>query len=73
VKHMCSNLFNPSGTGFFTLKVRAMNDLSTSDVDVDLEKILQACQNYSDSPTSPDGNIVCISINSRHLFTLVYT
>ncbi|XP_072237410.1 polycystin-1-like protein 2 [Leuresthes tenuis] len=42
--------------GFFTLKIRVRNDISTSDVAVDLEKILQACQNYSDSPTSPDGN-----------------
>ncbi|KAM4743702.1 polycystin-1-like protein 2 [Anableps anableps] len=41
--------------GLFKVKVQAVNVLSTSQLEVDLIKILQACQNYSSS--SQDGNI----------------
>ncbi|CAJ1049631.1 polycystic kidney disease protein 1-like 2 [Xyrichtys novacula] len=34
--------------GLLRVNVQAMNALSASDVDVDLENILQVCQNYSD-------------------------
>nr|XP_046243263.1 polycystic kidney disease protein 1-like 2 isoform X2 [Scatophagus argus] len=34
--------------GLVKVKVRATNDFSASDVDVDLQNILQACQNHSD-------------------------
>ncbi|XP_017296853.3 polycystic kidney disease protein 1-like 2 [Kryptolebias marmoratus] len=42
--------------GLLSVKVQAVNAFSSSHVDVDLEKILQACQNYSDSSGSQDGN-----------------
>ncbi|XP_019954244.2 polycystin-1-like protein 2 isoform X2 [Paralichthys olivaceus] len=42
--------------GLFKVKIRAVNALSTSDVDVDLEKILEACQNYSDFSPEEHGN-----------------
>ncbi|XP_039867914.1 polycystic kidney disease protein 1-like 2 [Simochromis diagramma] len=39
--------------GSLQVNVRATNGLSSSDVDVDLDKILEACQNYSDfSPST---------------------
>ncbi|XP_014843096.1 PREDICTED: polycystic kidney disease protein 1-like 2 isoform X1 [Poecilia mexicana] len=40
----------------FQVKVQAVNALSTSQLEVDLVKILQACQNYSSS--SQEGNTV---------------
>ncbi|KAM7406118.1 hypothetical protein PAMP_000517 [Pampus punctatissimus] len=42
--------------GSLKVKVRAMNALSTSDVDVDLENILQACRNFSDYSSEEHGN-----------------
>lgn len=44
--------------GSLKVKVRATNALSSSDVDVDLEKILEACQNYSDFSPGNDENAV---------------
>lgn len=40
------------------MKVRAMNAISASDVDVDLENILLACQNYSDHSPNEHGDTV---------------
>ncbi|XP_041634961.1 polycystic kidney disease protein 1-like 2 [Cheilinus undulatus] len=40
--------------GLFEVNVRAINALSALDLDVDLEKILQVCQNYSE--LSPDDH-----------------
>ncbi|XP_044057560.1 polycystic kidney disease protein 1-like 2 isoform X2 [Siniperca chuatsi] len=42
--------------GLLKVKVRAMNAFSNSDVDVDLDNILQACQNYSDHSPDEHGN-----------------
>ncbi|KAM9366988.1 polycystin-1-like protein 2 [Symphorus nematophorus] len=42
--------------GLLKVQVRAMNDVAASEVDVDLEKILQACQNYSDGSLDEYGN-----------------
>lgn len=41
------------------MNVRATNGLSSSDVDVDLDKILEACQNYSDFSLSTNEHTVC--------------
>lgn len=41
------------------MNVRAVNAFSDSDVDVDLENILQACQNYSDHSLDENGDTVC--------------
>ena len=41
--------------GLLKVKVRAMNAFSDSDVDVDLENIVRACLNYSDS--TPDKQV----------------
>lgn len=48
------------GEGLLKVKVRAVNAFSTSDVDVDLKNILQACQNYSDRSPDDYDNTVCI-------------
>ncbi|KAM3625915.1 uncharacterized protein V6R79_019756 [Siganus canaliculatus] len=42
--------------GSLSVKVRAMNADSASDVEVDLDNILQACQNYSDHSLDERGN-----------------
>ncbi|XP_047436040.1 polycystic kidney disease protein 1-like 2 isoform X3 [Mugil cephalus] len=42
--------------GLLAVNVRAINALSDSNVDVDLEKLLQACQNYSDFSPDKDDN-----------------
>ncbi|XP_045888956.1 polycystic kidney disease protein 1-like 2 isoform X2 [Micropterus dolomieu] len=42
--------------GLLKVKVRAMNAFFASDADVDLENILQACQNYSDHSPNEHGN-----------------
>ncbi|KAF3686447.1 Polycystic kidney disease protein 1-like 2 PC1-like 2 protein Polycystin-1L2 Precursor [Channa argus] len=47
------------------VNVRAMNAFSASDVDVDLENILEACQNYSD--LSPDDHGNTTGVNSTDL------
>lgn len=41
------------------VKVRAMNAFSASDADVDMDHILQACQNFSDFSSEERGNAVC--------------
>lgn len=43
------------------MKVQAVNALSASHVDMDLEKILQACQNDSVSSASQAGNTASIT------------
>ncbi|XP_035483332.2 polycystic kidney disease protein 1-like 2 isoform X1 [Scophthalmus maximus] len=48
--------FSSPFVGLFKVKVRAVNALSASDVDVDLENILRACQNYSDFSPVEHGN-----------------
>lgn len=48
------------GEGLLRVKVQAVNAFSTSDVDVDLKNILQACQNYSDRSPDDYDNAVCI-------------
>lgn len=48
--------------GLFKVNVQAMNAFSASDVDVDLENILQACQNYSDGSLDEYEDNVCRSI-----------
>eukprot|EP00066_Takifugu_rubripes_P019390 XP_011608656.1 PREDICTED: polycystic kidney disease protein 1-like 3 [Takifugu rubripes] len=52
--------------GLLKVNVRAMNALSAFDVDVDLSKILHACQNYSDHSLDESGNstIGNMSINN---------
>lgn len=52
-------LLNSFGKGLLKLTLRAVNALYASDVDVDLENILQACQNHSDLSPDNDGNTVC--------------
>lgn len=47
------------GKGSLQVNVRATNGLSSSDVDVDLDKILEACQNYSDFSLDIDEHTVC--------------
>lgn len=47
------------GKGSLQVNVRATNGLSSSDVDVDLDKILEACQNYSDFSPSTNEHTVC--------------
>ncbi|XP_028258061.1 polycystic kidney disease protein 1-like 2 [Parambassis ranga] len=42
--------------GLLNVKVQTMNTFSTSDVDVDLEAILEACQNLSDFSAVQHGN-----------------
>ncbi|XP_053175168.1 polycystic kidney disease protein 1-like 2 [Scomber japonicus] len=42
--------------GLMKVKVRAMNAFSASDADVDIEHILQACQNFSDFSSEERGN-----------------
>lgn len=49
-----SNLFFDKGLS--KVNVRAMNALSASDLDVDLSRILHACQNYSDHSLDESGN-----------------
>lgn len=46
------------GKGLLKVSVRAMNAFSASDVDVDLENILEACQNYSNVSPDKHGNKV---------------
>lgn len=48
-----------------------MNAFFASDADVDLENILQACQNYSDHSPDEHGNTVCRRLASHNssLFT----
>ena len=66
IKHS-SNSFH---TGLFKVEVRASNAFSASDVDVDLEKILEACQNYSDFSADELGNMVCwMESNNNNLCT----
>lgn len=50
---MCCNVWHFSETGLLAVKVEAVNVFSISHVDVDLKKMLQACQNYS---VSQDGH-----------------
>lgn len=40
------------------MNIQAMNALTSSDVDVDLRNILQACQNYSDYSRDESENTV---------------
>ncbi|XP_076592785.1 polycystin-1-like protein 2 [Chaetodon auriga] len=42
--------------GLLKVKVRAVNAFSASDVDVDLENVLQACHNYSDHSLDEYGD-----------------
>ncbi|KAM9408292.1 LOW QUALITY PROTEIN: polycystin-1-like protein 2 [Pholidichthys leucotaenia] len=42
--------------GPLKVKMRAVNAVSASDVDVDLKKILEICRNYSDSSPGTDEN-----------------
>ncbi|XP_051235467.1 polycystic kidney disease protein 1-like 2 isoform X2 [Dicentrarchus labrax] len=42
--------------GLLKVNVQALNAFSASDVDVDLENILQACQNYSDRSSNEHGD-----------------
>lgn len=49
---------NCFGKGLLKVNIRAMNTISASDVDVNLEKILQTCQNYSDNSLDEYGNTV---------------
>lgn len=55
------------GKGLFKVKVQAVNALSAFDVDVDLEKILEACQNYSNFSTDEHEDTV-----RRILFGIKY-
>ncbi|XP_053283068.1 polycystic kidney disease protein 1-like 2 [Pleuronectes platessa] len=50
-------MFSSPLEGLFKVEVRAVNAFSVSDVDVDLEKILEACQNYSDFSPDELGNM----------------
>ncbi|XP_042266661.1 polycystic kidney disease protein 1-like 2 [Thunnus maccoyii] len=53
--------------GLLRVKVQAMNALSASDVDVDLENILQACRNYSDFSSEEHGNTTDdMSVDDSH-------
>ena len=45
------------------MNVRATNALSASNMDVDLTRILLACQNYSHHLLDESGNTVCRSRN----------
>lgn len=65
---------NCVGKGLLKVNVRAMNAVSASDVDVDLENILQACQNYSDRSLDEYGNTVCrgLASNNHDLCTNVF-
>ncbi|XP_029281679.1 polycystic kidney disease protein 1-like 2 [Cottoperca gobio] len=50
--------------GLLKVNVEAVNAFSTSDVDVDLENILQACQNYTDlSPDKHENTTGSVSID----------
>ncbi|XP_039983123.1 polycystic kidney disease protein 1-like 2 [Xiphias gladius] len=51
--------FSSPFEGLLKVKVQAMNAFSAFDVDVDLENILEACQNYSDFSPDEHGNTVC--------------
>lgn len=55
---MCLNTLS-FGKGLLKVKIRAMNAFSASDLDVDLENILRACQNYSDRSPDEHGDTVC--------------
>lgn len=63
---------NSFGKGLLKVKVRAMNDISVSDVDVDLENILQACRNYSDRSPDEHGNTVSRRLNYNNNFSNVF-
>lgn len=68
------------GKGLLKVNIRAMNAFSASDVDVNLEKILQICQNYSDHSLDEYGNTVSrgsnndLSLNSKNVqvFTCLF-
>ncbi|XP_054473206.1 polycystic kidney disease protein 1-like 2 [Anoplopoma fimbria] len=54
--------------GPLRVTLRAVNDLSASDVDVDLENILLACQNLSDFSPDKDGNTTgSVSIDNLNI------
>ncbi len=56
---------NCAGEGLFQVTVRAVNAFSASDVDVDLENILQTCQNYSDGSLDEYVDTVCRSMKKQ--------
>lgn len=51
------------GTGLLKVLIRATNAFSSSDVEVDLEEVLQVCQNHSETFLSQNGEKVCISMD----------
>ncbi|XP_036950669.1 polycystic kidney disease protein 1-like 2 isoform X1 [Acanthopagrus latus] len=57
--------------GLLRVKVQAVNAFSTSDVDVDLKNILQACQNYSDR--SPDDYDNATDTDDSHDLKMIAT
>ncbi|KAM7014972.1 polycystin-1-like protein 2 [Tautogolabrus adspersus] len=48
--------FSSTLEGLLKVNIKAMNALSTLDVDVDLENILRACQNWSDFSSDEHGD-----------------
>ncbi|XP_070762062.1 polycystin-1-like protein 2 [Enoplosus armatus] len=58
--------------GLLKVKVQAMNAFSDSDVDVDLENILQACQNYS-SPDEHGNTTANMSVDDSNDLKIIAT
>nr|XP_020466514.1 polycystic kidney disease protein 1-like 2 [Monopterus albus] len=60
--------------GLLKVRVRAMNAFSASDVDVDLESVLKACQNYSDfSPNKHENMTDHISVDNSTGLKIIAT
>lgn len=63
--------YNVFGKGLLKVNVRATNALSAADVDVDLQKVLEACHNSSDSSPHQHGNVVGRILQSSNNDTML--